>query len=212
MPWSRCRTARAILEPILNGLQAAFLHVSRRRWRERVALAGRLCPFGLQWLAVSLPDAVGYFVALTSPCRGDRSPRQTGSRLPVDTLRRQSPMIDARPDVGFSQGLIGQFRPPRPERSELLARRRQPKLAAHLAGHVDARFRTQTFPCHLPSRREEVRVEISRIALGPWRMDREVDGDIVAVGDLARERSGKDETLLGGQLLRQRDLIFPCNT
>jgi hypothetical protein len=74
--------------------------------------------------------------------------------------------------------------------------------------HVEASLCSQAFRCDFPSRRKQVRVVVARIATWAWLVDCQVDRDVVAIGNVPRERACQLDALCGCQLDRQRDLIF----
>ena len=57
-----------------------------------------------------------------------------------------------------------------------------------------------------------MRMMIADVGVAVRRMDREIDGGAIAVGQILREGARQLQPLLRGELMRQRDLELPRDT
>src|SRR3989440_7891205 len=127
-------------------------------------------------------------------------------RLAIDALGGETAMVDARRDVRLAQRLVDQRRPALTQGEVFLPMIGQLTPAALKRRNVKTRFRTQPRGCHLARGGQQVRVKVARVAPLARLVNREIDGYLVALGNLPGERARERDAPARIELRRQAQL------
>src|SRR5579862_1441075 len=122
--------------------------------------------------------------------------RDAGARLAVDSLRRQTAMVDPRVDMCFAKSLIDELGPTGAHGFVLVRTCKQTALRSRGVAKLHARLCAEPSSRDFPGRREQVSMVRAGIPALAWRMYSHVDGYVVAVRQIPRECSSELPSLL----------------
>lgn len=105
-------------------------------------------------------------------------------RLTIDALCCQAAVIDASLDVGLTQRVIGENRPAFPQVDVLLPVIGELATAPLDRVHIEAGLCSEARGRDLARSSEQVRMEITRIAVVPWFVHCEIYRHLVTIRDL----------------------------
>src|SRR5437660_1155692 len=153
-------------------------------------------------------QVLGNFAASPAPLYFVSRKRNTRPRLAIDASRRERAVLDTRLDVRLTQGAVRERRPSLTQCEEFVTAARELSSEPFTAAHVQPGFRAQTCRGDLASGREQVTMKVAGVAAWARVVDRQIDRNIVAVGQFSRERPCQLQTLWRRQLGGKRDLIL----
>lgn len=205
-PHSRCSE----LKPFLTRAPPDLFHVPElrstvdRRGRRRIGallsfvrrriLRSRslgACQTRLHPLAIALADPLGNLAAQAALLHLKGRYRDVRPRLAIYPALGKAAVIHARLYVRLLQRAVSEDCPPLRERTELLARVRQVALGALSVPHIQTRLGTQTLRRHLARGSKQVGMKISWVTVGARQVHGQINGNVVAFCQLARERASK---------------------
>ena len=200
-------------QPFLPGFTPNVLETLRfggLRLRGRNHSPGDLLQARLHPRLIGFSHAVGHFAPVSLSFHFERDPRNVRPRLSIDALRFEGSMIDPGCDARLLECLVGDRRPAGSHMQKFMDCGFEAELAAVAVVHVQRRFRAKPLASRLAGGREQMCVEIPRIAAG--KITRCMDGDIhrkaVSIGQFLRESSDQRQPLRRREFYRQRDQIF----
>src|SRR5205823_246649 len=129
-------------------------------------------------------------------------------RLAIDALGGETAMVDARSDVRLTQRLVDERRPALTQGEVLLPMIGQLTPAALDGPDVETGFGAESRGRHLARGGEQVSVEIARIAALARLVNREIDGYLVALGNLPGECAREPDAPARIELRRQAQLVL----
>lgn len=127
---------------------------------------------------------------------------------PVYSLRCQRAVVNTHLEMRLAQGLVGEPGPAGPQRPDLRDSAGETSHTARLTGHVEAGLGAKAARPDFARAREQVRVMVPRVAVRAGIVHRDVDGNAVEVGNLAREPDRQRGALWRRELVRQGDRVL----
>ena len=151
-------------------------------------------PLALGIARLRRPVAVAEIGGLALALHARRDRAEMHRRFPVKALVGKAAAVDADVETGFFERAIADSFPARPDRLDLA---RAAAETVELAG-----LRAETLRPDPPRRHQEMRVIIPLVAVPVGSMDREVDGDTVALDERSGELPHRRQPLLMAELMR----------